>query len=83
MEKKKPTAEETVDPSRELVEVFVPRGAANDEPNLLVSINSVNYLLPRGKKSMVPRFVKDEIDRAEKAKEAYDDLVQMMLESNQ
>ena len=33
------------------VEVFIPKGYANDEPNLFVSVNGVNYLLPKGKKS--------------------------------
>ena len=39
------------------VEVFVPKGYANDEPNLFVSVNGVNYLLPKGKKSLVPAHV--------------------------
>ena len=36
------------------VEVFIPRGADREDPNLFVGINGVNYLLPRGNKSMVP-----------------------------
>ena len=42
-------------------EVFIPRGADREDPNLFVGINSVNYLLPRGKKSMVPQAVAAEI----------------------
>ena len=34
------------------VEVFVPKGYANDEPNLFIGVNGVNYLLPKGKKSV-------------------------------
>ena len=30
------------------VEIFVPKGYANDDPNLFISVNGVNYLLPRG-----------------------------------
>ena len=38
-------------------EVFIPRGTANDDPNLFVSVNCVNYLLPKGKSSLVPKPV--------------------------
>ena len=44
-------------PTEDRVEVFVPKGYANDEPNLFVSVNGVNYLLPKGKKSLVPAHV--------------------------
>ena len=48
-------------PAEERVEVFIPRGSANDDPNLFVSVNGVNYLLPRGKKSLVPPHITEEI----------------------
>jgi hypothetical protein len=47
--------------AEERVEVFIPRGYANDDPNFFVSVNGVNYLLPRGKKSQVPAHVAEEI----------------------
>ena len=28
-------------------EVFIPRGADREDPNLFVGINGINYLLPR------------------------------------
>ena len=46
------------------VEVFVPKGYVNEEPNLLVGVNGVNYLLPRGKTSLVPQCVADEVERS-------------------
>lgn len=49
------------------VEMFVPRGSERDEPNLFIGINGKNYLLPKGKKSMVPPEAKAEFDRAESA----------------
>lgn len=55
----------------DLVEVFIPRGQKNDDPNFFVSINGKNYLLPRGKTSFVPPEVAYEIRRAERAEEAY------------
>ena len=53
------------------VEIFVPKGYTGDEPNVFVSVNGVNYLLPRGKKSMVPKFVAEEIRRSEKAADIF------------
>ena len=74
-EKKNTAAAETV----ERVEVFIPRGAANDDPNFFVSVNGVNYLLPRGKKSLVPAHVAFEIQRSVAAQEALDERMQAMI----
>lgn len=57
---------------KDLVKVFVPKGFANEEPNLFVGINGRNYLLPRGKESMVPQAVAKEIARARAAQDAMD-----------
>ena len=51
------------------IEVFIPRGSDREDPNYFVGINGVNYLLPRGKKSMVPPAVAEEIARSERAAE--------------
>ncbi len=64
------------------VEVFVPKGYANDEPNLFVSVNGVNYLLPKGKKSLVPAHVAAEIERSKKAQERLDENIEQMLEAS-
>ena len=53
------------------VEVFVPRGGAREDPNLFVAVNGVNYLLPRGKKSRVPREVAGEIERSNAAADVF------------
>ena len=74
--KTNPTAAE------ERVEIFVPRGYANDEPNQVVAVNGVNYVLPRGKTSKVPQFVADEFHRSQKAQEALDKRVDEMLEAS-
>lgn len=66
----------------EKVEIHVPRGYANDEPNLLISINGVNYLLPRGKSSKVPKHVADEFYRSRNAQAALDDRVSQMIEAS-
>lgn len=58
---------ETKKKTEERVEIFVPRGNSNEDPNLFISVNGVNYLLPRGKKSMVPPHVAYEYERAQKA----------------
>ena len=49
------------------VEIAIPRGSDREDPNFFVAVNGVNYLLPRGKKSMVPEFVAKEIFRSERA----------------
>ena len=62
------------------VELFVPRGYANDEPNLMIGVNGVNYLLPKGKTSRVPCAVKAEYERAVRAQEALDAKSASLLE---
>ena len=63
----------------ERVEVSVPRGGDREDPNLFVAVNGINYLLPRGKKSSVPRAVADEIARAERARESLYKTVDALL----
>lgn len=80
---KKP--EETVEaeaPKDERVEVFIPRGADSDDPNVFVGINGVNYILPKGKKSMVPPEVAAEIMRSRKAVERQDERIDEMLSAS-
>ena len=60
-----------LDPS-DKVSIHIPRGSAHDEPNLFVSVNGINYLLPKGQTSEVPRFIADEIRRSQQAQEALD-----------
>ena len=63
------------------VEVFIPRGADREDPNFFVGINGVNYLLPRGKKSMVPAAVAEEIARSDKAADAFYASVDVLRQS--
>ena len=53
------------------VSIHIPRAEGNDEKNLLVSVNGVNYLLPKGQTSEVPEFVAKEIQRSWKAQDRY------------
>lgn len=55
-----------------MVELFVPRGSSVDEPNKIISVNGKNWVLPKGKTSEVPAFVKYEYERGQRAKEAMD-----------
>ena len=64
------------------VEVFVPKGYANDDPNLVIGINGVNYVLPRGKKSVVPDFVAAEFYRSQKAQDRLDETMAQMQEAS-
>lgn len=65
----------------ERVEIFVPRGNVNDEANLQICINGVNFLLPKGKTSKVPKCVAEEFYRSQKAQEAMDQRVDKLLEA--
>ena len=69
-------------PADERVEIFVPKGYANDEPNLMIAVNGVNYLLPKGKTSKVPKHIAEEFYRAQKAQEALDNRVDAMLKAS-
>ena len=73
---------ETAAPVDDKVEIFVPRGYANDEPNLLISVNGVNYLLPKGKTSKVPKHIADEFHRSQKAQTKLDERIDQMLEAS-
>ena len=63
------------------VDLFIPKGAANDEPNLFISVNGVGYLLPKGKTSKVPPYVKAEYDRSVAAQNKMDEHVDELLEA--
>ena len=69
-------------PAENRVEVFIPKGYANDDPNFYVSVNGVNYVLPRGKKSMVPPHIAFEIELSKKAQERLDETMEQMLEAS-
>lgn len=59
----------------ELEEIFIPRAGAKEDPNLFVSVNGKNFLIPKGKKSKVPRYIADEIRRSERARDAFEAFV--------
>jgi hypothetical protein len=62
------------------VDVFIPRGYANDDPNLFVSVNGKNYLLPKGKTSKVPKHVAEEIERSLRAEGIQSENSEKLLE---
>ena len=67
-------------PAEGRVLLSVPRGDAKGDPNLFISINGVNYLLPKGKTSEVPAEVAEEYYRAERAKEKFFETSEALLE---
>lgn len=78
------TAKESATTAKETkkVELFIPKGYANEDPNLFISVNGVNYLLPRGKKSLVPPEVAAEYERSVRAQQTLDEHKDEMLEAN-
>ena len=45
-------------------DIFIPKATSGEDPNLFVSVNGRNFLLPKGKTSNVPSYVAAEIKRA-------------------
>ena len=68
-----PETTETVPTGPKKEKIYIPRGSSNDDPNLFVSVNGVNYLLPRGKDSEVPAHIAAEIRRSWRAQDALDE----------
>ena len=66
---------ETKRTGEEMVDLYVPRISGNSDPNELIVHNGKNWLLPRGKKSTVPKHVADEYERSVRAKQKFDEVV--------
>ena len=62
------------------VELTVPKGYINDDPNVFISLNGKNYLLPKGKTSFVPPAVKEEYERSVRAQDALEAKSASLLE---
>ena len=66
---------------QERVSISIPRAQGNEEPNLFVSVNGYNCLLPKGKASLVPRAVAEEIERSVRAQRKLDDTMDALKEA--
>lgn len=76
-EVKKEVKEEVKKPEK--VQIFVDKGYVGDEPNHFIGINGVNYILPKGKYSMVPPHVAAEYVRSRKAETQRDENIEERL----
>ena len=65
--------EATTTNKEEYVDLFVPKGYANDDPNEFVSVGGMNYLLPKGKTSKVPPCVKKQYEKSLRAQQRQDE----------
>ena len=81
-EKKTEAASEKLPDPYELEEIFIPRAGAKEDPNLFVSVNGKNFLIPKGKKSKVPPEIAEEIRRANEAEEMMDAHIDKMLKAS-
>ena len=77
-ENKASTPTETVNKDR--VKIFVPRISGNTDPNLVIVINGKNYVLPRGKESIVPKAVAAEYERSKREQYKVDNAIFDMVE---
>lgn len=68
-----PEAQTTVEKAsldaNKLCSVKVPRGNEKGDTHQYVAVNGKTYLLTKGKTNQVPKFIKDEYERGEKAKD--------------
>ena len=64
------TTTTTTTNKEEKVELYIEPGYDKDDPNEFISVNGINYVLPKGETSMVPPWVKAEYERSRKAKSA-------------
>lgn len=62
------------------VEIFVPRTPGNSDPNFIIVLNGKNYVLPKGKKCVVPKAVADEYERSKRAQYKVDNAIADMVE---
>ena len=69
-------------PKDNRVDLFIPRGSDNDEPNVVIAVNGVNYVLPKGKTSKVPKHIAEEYHRSQKAQEIVDKHVDEMQQAS-
>ena len=65
----------------ERVEIWIDRASGNDDPNLFVSVNGYNCILPKGQTSLVPTSVEDEINRARRAQQRLDATIDALKEA--
>lgn len=75
------STKETKNAGPEKVEIYIERANGNDEPNMQVCVNGVMYLLPKGKTSMVPKAVYDEIMRSRRAMVRMDERAEELREA--
>lgn len=64
----------------ERVDVFVPRSGG--DAHVFIGVNGVNYVLPKGKTSNVPKHIAEEFYRSQKAEDAYEAKRSAMLNAN-
>ena len=60
-------------------DVFIYKSSELDDPNDLVCINGKNYVIPKGKTTKVPDFVKAEIERSRRAQEKLDNKIDALV----
>lgn len=63
----------------EKVELKIPRGSSQEEM-IYISVNDYSCTIPKGKSVMVPRFIKEEWERSEAAKDALNARTEELLE---
>lgn len=58
------------------IELRIPRSSADEDPNIFISVNGKNWLIPKGKTVFVPPEVAEEYRRSVEAKERFISVVE-------
>ena len=58
------------------IELRIPRSSADEDPNVFISVNGKNWLIPKGKTVFVPPEVAEEYRRSVEAKERFISVVE-------
>ena len=77
-EMENPESAAPANPELALVDLFVERDPSDENPNLVICVNGKNFVMPRGQVSRVPKYIKDEYDRAKRAQYKADQTVAEM-----
>ena len=64
------------------VELRIPRSSADEDPNVFISVNGKNWLIPRGQTVFVPGEVAEEYRRSVEAKERFISVVEDRRNTN-
>lgn len=62
----------TKEAPEERVELLIRKENSKDSHSCIIAVNGVNYVIPKGQRTMVPKHVAEEYFRSQRARDAQD-----------